>query len=138
MRRLFGSAALLLFLTACSASTSHFSSFEMGKNEYVTTPTTVFGPTDVFYAKANASNIAAKETVTFVLSTVKVTGQKPNAPLRGSIKSYDIDDDSTIKYQIALPSSIPRWPAGTYKLTTTMTDGGIQRDQKAIVFTVSR
>lgn len=130
---LLGVAAALV-LAACSASTSHIGDIQIGKDKDVTTAATTFGKSDELFAKIPCDNIAGKENVTVSLTAVNVQGMKPNTPVPGTDKVFDVDSDATISYHLTPPAS--GWPAGSYQVTVTMTEDGTKRDEKNAPFTV--
>jgi hypothetical protein len=124
---------LAVAFAACSASTAHIGSLKVGKDKDVTTETTTFGPHDSIYAKGDASNVG-KVTMVWHLIAENVKGQAPNTAIPSLDKSFDVDSDSTVNYDLS-PNDAG-WPAGTYKIVLTMMEDGQQRDQKTAEITV--
>lgn len=126
-------AFLATAISACNASTSHIGGLKLATDSNMTNAVTdSIGPTDQIFAKADASNVASKVTVTMELDAVNVKGV-PAGVIKPTVKSFDLDSDNTVSYHLTPPGS--GWPPGTYKVVATMMDNGTQRDQKSQQFT---
>jgi hypothetical protein len=124
----------LLLASACNFNTAHISSLKLGKDKAATQPTTTFAPSDTIYGVAEIGN-AGKTTEKVRLIIVDVAGQQPG-PIPGLETSVALDSSGTANFNFTPPTA--GWPAGKYKFEVSMMDeGGVQKDQKTVDFTVA-
>ena len=109
---------LVLAALACggSFSTANISDAYMTRDEAGQERTTVFAPSDTFYAQVELSNAPDDTTVSAVWTAVSVVGEEPNLLIdEVSIASgdglitFDLQNDGL-------------WPAGDYKVDLFLND----------------
>src|SRR5665213_867587 len=123
-KHFLAAAVLMLFVAACNASTAHISSLTTGKDKALSAEASSFGTTDTIYAQAHAANLSNKVTMQWSVVAEKVAGQQPNTPIAALNLNNDLASDGDSTYTLAPPTS--GWPPGTYKITVTMMDNGVQ------------
>ena len=133
-KHFLAAAVLMLFVAACNASTAHISSLKTGKDKAISAEASSFGTKDTVYAQAHAANLPNKVTMQWAVVAEKVTGQQPNTPIAALNLNNDLASDGDSTYTLAPPTA--GWPTGTYKITVTMMDNGVQRDQKTTEVTI--
>lgn len=126
---------LLAAVLGCnfSATTANISSVKVGKDADVGTEASTFAPSDTVYAVAIISNASENLKVKGRVLADNVEGLQ-SGPVPGAEKTIDLAGSGTVKFNF----SAGEWPKGTYKLEVTMmNEGGEQKDQKTVNFTVS-
>jgi hypothetical protein len=132
-----GLGLLLVAALACnySASTANISSLKLGKDKGISQETTSFAASDTIYALADISNAPDAVKVKGRLVVDEVAGQQ-SGPIPGLEKTLELPGSSTATFTFSPPPS--GWPAGKYKMEVLMlNEGGEQKDQKAVSFSVS-
>lgn len=128
---------LLAAVLGCnfSATTANISSVKLGKDANVGTEAATFEPGDTVYAVAVISNASENVKVRGRLLADNVEGVQ-SGPIPNLEKTLDLAGSGTVKFNFSAGES--GWPKGTYKLEVTMmNEGGEQKDQKTVNFTVS-
>lgn len=106
-------AVLAIAALACgfSASTANFQEAYMAADSAGTTPTTVYGPSDVFYAIVDLANASDSTEVRAVWTAINVVGEQANTLIdEVSITS----GDAVLTFDLANTGML--WPSGTYKV----------------------
>ena len=132
-----GLGFLLVVALACnfSASTANISGLKLGKDKDVSQETTSFGTGDTIYAAAEISNAPGAVKVKGRLVIEEVAGEQ-SGPIPGLEKTLDLPGSSTATYTFTPPPD--GFPKGKYKVEVIMlNEGGEQKDQKAVSFTIS-
>lgn len=133
----YGLGPLLLLALACnfSATTANISTLKLGKDKAVSQEASTFAPNDTIYAVAEISNAPGKLKVKGRLVIDQVEGEQ-SGPIPGLEKTLDLEGSGTATYTFTPPPS--GWPDGKYKMEVIMmNEGGEQKDQKSVNFTVS-
>ena len=132
-----GLGVLLVTALACnfSASTANISSVKLGKDKSASQEATSFAATDTVYAVAEIANAPGKVKVKGRLVIDDVEGQD-KGPIPGLEKTLELPGSGTATYTFSPPDA--GWPKGKYKMEVLMmNEGGEQKDQKSVNFTVS-
>ena len=132
-----GLGVLLVTALACnfSATTANISSLKLSKDKGAGSEASSFAPSDTVYAAATISNAAEKLKAKGRLSAEQVEGLDAG-PLPGAETTLDLPGSATATFTFTPPPG--GWPPGRYKVDVTMlNEGGEQKDQKSLTFTVS-
>jgi len=113
LKVLLALAVLAVAALACgfSVSTANFQDAYMSADAAGTTPTSVYGPADVFYAIVDLANASDSTEVRAVWTAINVAGEAPNTLIdEVSIQSRD----ALLTFDLANTGML--WPSGTYKV----------------------
>ena len=105
---------LAVIISACSFTTANISSFNLGKNDTATPPTTTFDVGEKVYAVTVVSNAMGKHKVKFKVTFENVQG-KSKGETAGS-KDFDLDGSGTVNFFFSSP--LP----GEYKIEAALVD----------------
>jgi hypothetical protein len=138
-RRLSASAfvvalATLVSVAGCNASTAHIASLNVANDKAATSSTETFAPNDEIFASGHVANLPNKVTMQWQMIAEDVKGEPKNEHIAALDKSYDVNSDADVTYNLTPPPN--GWPAGKYKIVLTMMDNGSQRDEKSQEFAV--
>jgi hypothetical protein len=118
---------LVFIAMACSGSftTANISSFNFGKNNTATPPTTSFDVSDKVYAVANVSGAMGKYKMRFKFENTSNNGVLPMT------KDIDFEGSRPIYLELTIPTG------GDYKVEATLLDEtGKEVDKKSGTFNV--